>query len=130
MTEKRTPHPHALPNYENAVIPRDKLERYCLDPTHISRAYGKSSGRDKARVFQAALGFGQADWELLRNQIQEELPYHEATLGHEDEYGKRYNTELPITGPNENTVIVLTTWIVRPGTNHPAFVTAWCIGGT
>ena len=89
MAENRTPHERAIPNYKNAVIPREKLERYCLDPEHVSSTFGKSSGKDKARVFQAALGFAKADWELLKNRILYELPYEEATVGHEDEYGKR-----------------------------------------
>jgi hypothetical protein len=80
MAENRTPHEKALPNYENAVIPREKLERYCLDPVHVSSTRGKSSGRDKARVFQAVLGLGKGDWELLKKLILEELPYYEATV--------------------------------------------------
>ena len=110
-------------------FPREKLERYCLDPQHVSRPYGKSSGKDKARVFKAALGFEQADWELLKERILEALPYFEATLRNEDEYGKRYNVELPITGPNGKTVTVLTAWIFRPGTDYPFFVTALCLEG-
>ena len=129
MAENRTPHEHGLPNHQNAVISREKLELYCLDPGHVSLVLGKSSGKDKARVFQAALGFGKADWELLRNRILDELPYHEALIGHEDEHGKRYNVNVPITGPNGRTVIVLTAWIMRPNTNYPFFVTALCLKG-
>jgi len=129
MAENRTPHEKALPNYENAVIPRDKLERYCLDSAHEPKAFGKSSGKDKARVFKAALGFVKADWELLKNRILEDLPYEEATVGHEDEHGKRYNVNVPITGPNGHTVTVLTAWIIRPNTDYPFLVTALCLGG-
>lgn len=74
MTENRTRHERALPNYENAVVPRDKLERYCLDSAHVSKTFGRSSGKDKARVFKARLGFGKADWELLKNRILEDCP--------------------------------------------------------
>jgi hypothetical protein len=128
MPEDRVPHPHALPNYQKAVILREKVEKYCLDSNHESRAYGKSSGKDKARVFKAALGFEQTDWELFRQRILEALPYHEAILGDEDEYGKRYNVHVKITGPNGNTEVVLTAWIVRPQTDYPSFTTAWCTG--
>jgi filamentous hemagglutinin len=129
MADNRSPHQHALPNYENAVIPREKLELYCLDPGHVSLVFGKSSGKDKARVFQAALGFVTSDWELLRNRILEELPYQQALMRHEDEHGKRYNVSVPITGPNGRTVTVLTAWIIRPNTDYPSFVTALCLGG-
>jgi filamentous hemagglutinin len=129
MAGNRTPHQDALPNYGNAVIPREKLELYCLDPGHVSLVFGKSSGKDKARVFQGALGFGKADWELLKICILKELPYQRAVVGHEDEYGKRYNVRLPIAGPNGRTVTVLTAWIVRPGTEFASFVTALCLEG-
>lgn len=129
MAEKRTPHERALPNCERAIIPRDKLERYCLDSAHVSKASGKSSGKDKARVFEAALGFVKADWESLRNRILESLPYAEATVGDEDEHGKRYTVEVAITGPNRNTAVVLTAWIVRPGTDFPSLTSARCKTG-
>lgn len=112
MSDHRDPHEQALPNCENAVISREKLERYCLDPEHVSSTIGKSSGKDKARVFRAVLGFLKADWELLKNRILEELPYAEATAGDEDEHGKRYTVVVAITGPNGNTAVVLTAWIM------------------
>lgn len=40
MAEHRTPHEKAIPNYENAVIPREKLERYSLDSAHEPNALG------------------------------------------------------------------------------------------
>ncbi|MDT5120771.1 MAG: hypothetical protein QOC96_253 [Acidobacteriota bacterium] len=127
IEQSGSPHPNALPNYDKAVIPRDKLERYALNPTHVSRAYGKSSGKDKARVFKSALGFDQSNWELLKQKILEELPYHEANVGEEDQHGKRYNVTLPITGPNGNTVNVLTAWIVRPNDDYPSLTTTLCL---
>ncbi len=125
MTEgSRSPHPNALPNYQRAVIPSAKLEKYALNPKHVSRAWGKSSGKDKALVFQSALGFNQSNWELLQQRILEVLPYHEAVLGEEDEYGKRYTVSSPITGPNLNTANVLTGWIIKPETDYPSLTTA------
>ena len=123
----RNPHPNALPNYERAVIPSDKLTKYALNPTHSTQVWGKSSGKDKARVFKSALGFDLTNWEVLREQILKELPYHEAVLGHEDEYGQRYNVTLPITGPNGNTADVLTAWIILKGTNIPTLTTTRCV---
>ncbi len=127
MEQSRTPHPNALPNYQMATIPSDKLERYALNPNHVSLVYGRSSGRDKARVFKSALGFDQSNWELLKRKILEELPYHEAILGKEDEYGKRYTVTLPIEGPNSNTVSVLTGWIILVGRDYPSLTTALCL---
>jgi hypothetical protein len=75
------------------------------------------------------LGFVKADWELLKNRILEELPYWEAPVGDEDEHGKRYTAEVAITGPNGNTAVVLTAWIIRPGTDFPSLTSARCMSG-
>ena len=113
----RVPHSNALPNYQNAVILRDKLEGYALNPGH-------PVGKNKAVVFRSALGFEQSDWEMLRDSIFMELPYHEAVVGKTDRYGTRYNVTMPITGPNGRTVDVLTAWIVEAGNDYPSIVTA------
>jgi Domain of unknown function (DUF6883) len=113
----RTPHNKALPNFERAVIPPDKLQRYLLDPSH-------PVGKNKAVVFKKALGYEQAKWEMLRDTIFEELPYYEAVRGRADQYGIRYNVTLAITGPNGRTADVLTVWIIEDGKDHPSFVTA------
>jgi uncharacterized protein DUF6883 len=60
-------------------------------------------------------------------RILEELPFHEAVLGKEDEFGKRYNVTLPIEGVNGKVVNVLTAWIIKPGEERPSFVTARCM---
>ncbi|MBC7909872.1 MAG: hypothetical protein H7Y30_05200 [Pyrinomonadaceae bacterium] len=128
MTEEsRNPHINALPSYQKAIIPPEKLEKYLLNPKHTAHVWGKSSGKDKALVFKSALGFDQSNWELLRDRILEELPYHEALVGEEDQYGKRYNVTLPIEGANGNIVNVLTAWIIRPKEDSPRFVTARCL---
>jgi hypothetical protein len=124
MNKDRLPHPRALSNWQEARIAEAKLRLYVLNPAHASGA----KGTHKARVFRAALGFDQSNWELLRDSILEELPYHEATLGHEDEYGIRYNVVLPITGPNGRTAEVMTAWIVRPVADHAELVTTLVIG--
>ena len=113
----RIPNSNALPNYDRAVIEQIKLEGYVLDLTH-------PVGKHKAIVFKSALGFEQSHWEMLREAITAELPYHEAVVGRTDRYGQRYNVTVPITGPNGRTVEVLTAWIVDIGADHPRFVTA------
>lgn len=114
----RNGHRNALQNYQRAVIPRVKVEKYVLDPTH-------PVGKHKAVVFKSVLGFEQADWELMRDSIVAELPYHEAVPGKTDQYGTRYNVSVSITGPNGCTVDVLTAWIFESGNDYPSFVTAF-----
>jgi len=112
----RSIHSHALPNYERAVIPHEKLERYALDPTH-------DYGKHKARVFKSALGFEQSNWQELSRSILDGIPYHEAVAGGEGPWGRKYIVTLSITGPNGKTSDVQTVWIVRPGTDFPSLVT-------
>ncbi len=114
--ETREAHPNALPNYQKAVIPRSKLEGYALDPAH-------TDGQHKARLFKSILGFEKADWEELAKIILDELPYHEAFLSREDQWGKFYSVSLPIVGPNGNTAIVQTIWKIEKGKDYPSFVT-------
>lgn len=114
----RSIHPNALPNYQNAVIPQNKLVRYSLDPTH-------PRGKHKAIVFKRTLGFEQANWELLRDAILAELPYREAQPTKEDEHGERYRVIMPLTGPNGSTREVVVTWIIKIGTDYPSLDSTW-----
>jgi len=58
------------------------------------------------------------------------LPYHEATMFRdEDMHGKRYTVQLPVTGPNGDTEIVVTGWIVKVGTDYPSLTMARCMTG-
>ena len=56
------PSAETLPDADRAVVPREKLEGYILNPGH-------EVGRHKARVFGAALGIYRGDWEYLRDRI-------------------------------------------------------------
>lgn len=110
-------HPQALPGYDRAEIRREKLEGYALNPEH-------DKGRHKALVFKSVLGFDQPDWELLKERILGLLPYYEAVLQSEGQWGRRYKVILPITGPNGRTASVETAWIIRPETDFPSLITA------
>ena len=112
----RSVHPNALPNYENAVIPRGKLEDYALNPAH-------KDGQHKARLFKSILGFERGDWRKLEKAIVNGLPYAEAVLSREDKWGKFYLVSLMLVGVNGNTAIVQTVWKVAVGTDYPTFVT-------
>jgi hypothetical protein len=120
----RSVHPNALPNYQNAVLPREKMEGYALNSTHVAIQSGGSSGKDKARVFKSVLGFDESNCDVLRQHILDELPFHEAVLETEKrQYGKAYHVDLPILGINGNTANVRTAWILRVGTDYPSLIT-------
>ena len=120
----RSVHPKALPNYQNAEIAREKLEGYALNPNHEAAQPDGSSGKNKARVFRAALGFDQSTWEILKQRILDELPYHEAVLETERKgWGKAYRVDVSILGVNGNTTGVRTAWLIRHGEYHPGLIT-------
>lgn len=59
----------------------------------------------------------------LMKQIYEKLPQNEAILGNLDQYGQRYTVDIPITGPNGNTVNVRMGWIIKTGSDVPELTT-------
>lgn len=108
----------AVPNAENAVIDPDKLTSYALNLDH-------PVGGNKAVVFDSALGYNQSNADQLITKIQQGVLDNPAVLGKADQYGQRFKVDMQITGPNGNTVVVRTGWIVAPGSNVPKLTTAY-----
>ncbi len=107
-----------LPNFENASIDSKKLTHYALSTEH-------PKGKHKARVFERVLGYNQSNADHLKDQIKEKLSQSEAVLGKLDEYGQRYTVAIKITGPNGNTAIVITAWIIEPSSDIPKMTTLY-----
>lgn len=114
----RTVHSNALPNYQNAIIPRQKLENYALDPSH-------PEGKHKARVFKSALGFDQSNWEMLAGAIRNELPFYDAGIGQIGPWGVKHTVVLSLVGTDGRIADVVTVWITRPSTGYPSLVTTY-----
>ena len=66
-----------LPNAENAIVDMSKLVDYCLSPTHFR-------GRNKARVFQSALGLTVDDALELQEALKQSVLKHDAIEGASD----------------------------------------------
>lgn len=125
--ERRRPHPNALPNYEKAVVSEDRLRKYALSPEHVSSVKGKSSGKDKALIFERRLGFNASNWEILKQRILDELPYCKAELGAADEYGQRYKVVMSILGANEEIANIITAWIIDIGADYPRLISTYVL---
>jgi Domain of unknown function (DUF4926) len=108
----------AIPNASNAVIDPAKLTSYALDPNH-------PVGGNKAIVFESALGYNQSNAGQLSSQIQDGILKYPAVPGKTDAFGQRFTVDMPITGPNGNTVVVRTGWIVEPGSKVPRLTTTY-----
>ena len=105
-----------LPNSDNAIIPREKIEGYLLSPIH-------SVGRHKA-VFFNSLGYAQAEWQVLERDIRK-LTTGDASPAGETEYGRKYEIRASLTGPNGNSAAIITAWIVKNDEEIPQFITAY-----
>jgi filamentous hemagglutinin len=110
----------ALPGAERAVVAREKLEDYLLNPRH-------ELGRHKARVFAAALGIHRPDWEYLRDRIEAGVVDASVTSIRETPWGRLYEVVVPIEGLNGQTRRVMTVWLVPPAHEPPRFVTGYVV---
>lgn len=100
-----------LPGAGAARLDLAKLAGYVLNPEH-------ARGGHKARVMASALGVGPEDAGMIRDQVLARLPDVPATrpdtefgAKSTDRDGERFNVRMPITGPNGQTVEVMTSWI-------------------
>jgi hypothetical protein len=105
-----------LPGAERAFIHPSKLHGYLLSTDH-------KTGQTKARVF-AALGYADVHWTVLRDALLR-IALGEVERASLSEYGDRYSIRVRMDGPNGQSAIILTHWMVRRGENFPRFVTAY-----
>jgi hypothetical protein len=94
-----------LPNARAAILDISKLSDYCLDAAH-------RRGRNKARVFQAALGIAKNDAGWLRAAILDAIPNAEAFQEEVDKFGVRWRADVRLVRHGRQ-VVVRTVWIFR-----------------
>lgn len=102
-----------LPNYKNAVIPRDKLKNYLLNP---NKDPGKSA-------FFNSLGYNLANYKRLESDIRKELEKNPAIQYAPNRYGHRAYSVYMNLGINKKES-VLTGWQIDSGDNRPRLITA------
>ncbi|MGP9078030.1 contact-dependent inhibition toxin CdiA [Yersinia pseudotuberculosis] len=107
-----------LINADKAIIDPNKLTSYALNTEH-------PVGGNKAKVFESALGYNQSNAGDLIAKVQEGAKSSPAKLGTADKFGQRVTIDMPITGPNGNTVTVRTGWIYDPGSSTPRMTTIY-----
>lgn len=95
-----------LPQHEKAVVPIAKLRDYALDPDH-------PEGKNKARVFKAALGMERGHADVLAKVLRSTLVRSPAVRGVKNRYGELWNTYHDIVGLNGQPVVVTAAWIYR-----------------
>jgi hypothetical protein len=110
--------PDRLPNLEEAVISRERLEGYCLNPAH-------GRGANKARVFSSTLGIESSDWLYLKAQIEEGIKWAGVYKVKETKWGKQYGIRVPVEGLNGKSAVVQTGWQIDAGSTIPRMTSAY-----
>jgi len=100
------------------VIDPVKLISYVLNPAHPVDG-------NKAIVFDSAIGYNSTNADKLIEQIQQGVLNNPAVPGKVDQFGQRFTVDMPITGPNDNTVTVRTGWILDSGSTTPRLITTY-----
>ena len=106
-----------LPNADLAIVEREKIAEYLLDPAH---PYGAS----KARFF-ARFGFDAGMWETLAAALLAHGQQNEVARQKQTGFGPRYEVEGEITAPDGRRPRVRTVWQVDDGEIAPRLITAY-----
>lgn len=105
-----------LPNARRAVIARDKLKNYLLNP---------NKSPDKAKFFRS-LGYNMRNYRRFEADIREEIKTAPAVATITNKYGHTvtaYSVTMPL-GINKKAMVV-TGWQRDDGASAPRFITAY-----
>lgn len=103
-----------LPNHKNAVIPRNKLKNYILNPD-------KDPGKSK---FFNSIGYNMKNHDRLAQDIREGLRTNRAVSYGKNKYGHEafeVSMNLGVNDKKETT----TGWQIDSGSKIPKFITAY-----
>ena len=106
-----------MPNAEDAVVDRDKITSYLLNPAHPDNG-GKAA-------FFLALGFRSGDWQPLAAALRTLAGEVPVAKEMESTHGLKYILEGKIETPSGKRPTVRTIWIVDQGRDIPRLVTAY-----
>jgi len=106
-----------LPNGHLAIVDIRKLRDYCLNPDN-------SRGRNKARVFAAALGITAKNAPILREKLLKIARTEEAQLGEFDTYGQRYTINFAME-TKTGKAMVCSGWIILHDETAPRLTTCY-----
>ncbi|MBR3133385.1 MAG: phage minor capsid protein [Clostridia bacterium] len=105
-----------LPNYKNAIIPKEKFTKYALDP---------EKDKNKAEAFEKALGYNKDNADKLIENIRNNINKFDATDKGNNEYGKKYEVLMTLVGENKKVANVKTGWIIDKKTGETRLTSAY-----
>jgi hypothetical protein len=106
-----------LPNATQAVVSRDKIVNYLLNPLH-------PDGMHKASFF-AAVGFRVQEWDVFATALCDLVARFPVTKTVESPHGRKYIVDGAVDTPGGMSAWVRTVWIVDHGDDKPRLVTAY-----
>src|SRR5580658_4373160 len=106
-----------LPHADAAVVEREKILGYLLNPRH---RYGAS----KAQFF-SSYGFVPEKWELLAEALREHGRENEVSKIVETSFGPRFQVDGQLHAPNGRAPRVRTVWQWDKGQLAPRLITAY-----
>jgi hypothetical protein len=106
-----------LPDYERAVVAKEKITQYLLSETHLD-------GRSKAAFFKR-FGFSTRTWEVLAKALREHAAQHEVADTLTTPYGIHYTIEGKLRTPSGRTSLLRTVWAIDEEGDAPRFITAY-----
>jgi filamentous hemagglutinin len=106
-----------LPNADLAIVEREKITRYLLNPEH---RYGAS----KARFF-AAFGFEIGSWETLADALREHAQHHQVSKTVQTRWGPRFEIDGELNTPAGRQPRIRSVWQFDHGEIAPRLITAY-----
>jgi hypothetical protein len=106
-----------LPNADRAIVPIEKLEKYCLNSSH-------DGGKHKSHLFSSLLGLEAVDADRLQRIIFHAAQKYDAVYTKTSEHGKHYHVEFPMQG-KRGEYVLRSLWIVKNSENFPRMVSCY-----
>ena len=106
-----------LPEIENLVVERIKIESYLLNPAH-------PFGGSKAR-FLVDFGFTRNNWEVLAEALLEHGKRYPVARSKETGFGPRYEVDGRLRSPDGRDPRITTVWQIDRGEIAPRLITAY-----
>ena len=106
-----------LPNAKNAIVEREKILDYLLNPVH---RYGAAKER-----FFTAFGFRAEAWEILAEALREHGRKNGIVRAYETGFGPRFIVEGVLNTPTGRRPHVRTVWQFDHGAIAPRLITAY-----
>lgn len=105
-----------LPNYQDAVIPKEKFISYALNPL---------KDKNKAEAFEKALGYNLSNSDKLIENIRNNINKFNAVEKPDLGYGTRYEIIMNLTGENGKNANIKTAWIIDKNTKITRMTSAY-----